>query len=311
MSAMQDALRDYLELRHNLGYKLADAGRLLPRFVVWLDETEQSHVTIENSLAWCQLPETPPGSTVWPRRMTAVRGFARYLSGIDPATRIPPLGLLSSRRRWRPPFIFTEANIIALMLQAEESFGPRLPGVTYRTLIGLLAATGLRIGEAIRLDRGDVDWVGEDLLIRDSKFGKTRHVPLQSGTVAALRAYATRRDHLHRQLTTESFFVTLTGKRLLYPTVQTDFHSLCHETGIGIGALRGPHLHTLRHTFAVSVLVGWYRSGVDVHAHLPFLSTYLGHREPRFTYWYLSAAPELLALAADRLGKRSDRQDQS
>ena len=311
MSAMQDALHDYLELRHNLGYKLADAGRLLPRFVAWLGETGQSHITIENSLAWCQLPEVLPGSTVWPHRMTAVRGFARYLSGIDPSTQVPPLGLLPSRRGWRPPFIYTEANIIALMLRAEESFGPRLPGATYKTLIGLLAATGLRIGEAIRLDRGDVDWVGGDLLIRESKFGKTRHVPLQAGTVAALRAYATRCDHLHRKLTTASFFVTLTGKRLLYPTVQRDFHALCHDTGIGVGAARGPHLHDLRHVFAITVLVGWYRSGVDVHAHLPFLSTYLGHREPRFTYWYLSAAPELLALAAERLEQRSDRQAQS
>lgn len=313
MTTMQEALQDYLELRHNLGYKIADAVRLLPRFVAWLDDTGQSRVTIENALTWCQLPEAPQGSTVCPRRMMAVRGFARYLFGIDPTNQVPPLGLLPSRQRWRPPFIFTDENISALMLNAESSFGPRLPGLTYRTLIGLLAATGLRIGEALRLNRADVDWGGGVLLIRESKFGKTRLVPLQVGTVAALRAYATRRDHLHRQLTTESFFVTLTGKRLLYPTVQRDFRALCHQTGIGIGAARTPRLHDLRHSFTVKVLVGWYRSGVDVdvHARLPFLSTYLGHREPRYTYWYLSAAPELLKLAADRLSDDSDRQVQS
>lgn len=308
MIVLQDALRDYLELRHNLGYKLADAERLLPRFVAWLEDTGESHVTVTNALLWCQLPKVPPGSTVWPRRMTAVRGFARYLSGIDPVTQVPPLGLLPSRQRRRAPFLYTDANVLALMRQADDSLGPRLPGATYRTLIGLLAATGLRIGEAIRLDRSDIDWVGGDLLIRDSKFGKSRHVPLQAGTVAALHTYATRRDHLHRKPGTASFFVTVTGKRLLYPTVRGVFRTLCSEAGIGVGAARGPRLHDLRHTFAVTTLIGWYRGGVDVHAHLAFLSTYLGHRDPRFTYWYLSAAPELLALAAERLERRPDRQ---
>lgn len=311
MSALQDVLNDYLELRHNLGYKLADAHRLLPRFVVWLDETRQSSITIQNSLAWCQLPEIQPGSVVWPRRMTAVRGFARYLSGIDPTTQVPPIGLLPSRRRWRAPFIYTDEDVAALMRQARTSLDSRLPAATYTTLIGLLAATGLRIGEAIRLERADVNFGGSVLLIRESKFDKTRHVPIHASTVEVLSSYARRRDNLHPKPTIVSFFVTVTGKTLLYPVVQGVFQNLCSEARIGVGAARRPHLHDLRHTFAVTTLVGWYRNGVDVHAHLPYLSTYLGHRDPRFTYWYLSAAPELLALAADRLQQHTDGQEQS
>ncbi|TFC10965.1 integrase, partial [Cryobacterium sp. MDB2-33-2] len=177
----------------------------------------------------------------------------------------------------------------------------RLPAATYSTLIGLLSVTGLRIGEAIRLDGADIDLTGGVVLIRESKFAKTRNVPLQPSTVAALRAYAAQRDKRLPTPITTSFFVTVTGKRLLYPVVQTIFHDLCSDAGIGVGAARGPHLHALRHTFAITTLVNWYRSGADVHARLPYLSTYLGHREPRFTYWYLSAAPELLALAAGHL----------
>lgn len=301
MSVLTKALADYLELRHNLGYKLADAGRLLPRFVAWMDETGQATVTIGNAIIWCELQPAQPGSVVWPHRMVVVRGFARYLSGIDPATEVPPTGLFPSRRQWRPPFIFTAEDITALMEKAQSTLNPLLPAATYSTLIGLLVVTGLRIGEAIRLDCSDVDLTVGVVLVRDTKFGKTRNVPLQPSTVTALGTYATQRaKHLPLPVT-NSFFVTVTGKRLIYPTVQTTFHSLCSEAGIGVGAVRGPHLHDLRHTFAVTTLINWYRSGADVHARLPYLSTYLGHREPRFTYWYLSAAPELLALAAERL----------
>jgi integrase/recombinase XerD len=301
MSALEEALGEYLELRHNLGYKLADAGRLLPRFVAWLEETGAQTVTIQAAVRWCQQPEALPGSVVWSHRMTAVRGFARYLSGIDPATQVPPVGLIPSRRRWRLPFIYTEENIAALMTQARTVLAWPLPAATYETLIGLLASTGLRIGEAIRLDRADIDWGGGVLLIRESKFGKTRHVPLQPSTIAALGSYAQQRDGVHPKPETDAFFLTLTGKRLIYTVVSDTFRSLCRQAGLGIGASRRPRLHDLRHTFAVTTLVGWYRNGLDVHGQLPHLSTYLGHRDPRFTYWYLSAAPELLALAASRL----------
>lgn len=303
MTPLEQALDDYLALRRSLGHELAEAGWLLPGFVAYLDAQGLSTVTIEAALAWAQqAPMSPTGrvTSVGPRRMTAARGFARYLAGIDASTQVPPLGLVPHRASWRRPFIYTCADIDALLAQARQSIGPPLRAATYQTLIGLLAASGLRIGEAIKLDRADVDWTQGVLLIRESKFGKSRLVPLQPSSMHALEDYAALRDQLQPRPKDASFFVSLTHKRLLYAVVQLTFRQLIDGAGIGAGAPSAPRLHDLRHTFAVRTLLGWYRTGEDVQAKIPSLSTYLGHREPASTYWYLSAAPELLALAAAR-----------
>lgn len=301
MTALAEALSDYLTLRNRLGHKLAESVRLLPRFVAWMDDTGQSTVTVAAALEWCQQqPSTGPDSVVWPHRMTAVRGFARYLSGIDPATQIPPLGLLPERRHWTPPYIYTPADITTL-LQGAHGLSSPLRAATYETLFGLLAVTGMRVGEAIRLDQSAVDFDTGVIGIRESKFGKSRLVPVESSTVRALRSYAERRGEFRVQPDNISFFVSLTGRRLIYVSVDEVFRRLRAETGLGAGSSTLPVIHDLRHTFAVTTLIGWYRDGVDVAARLPWLSTYLGHRDPRSTYWYLSAAPELLAIAAERL----------
>jgi integrase len=232
--------------------------------------------------------------------MTAARGFARYLSGIDASTEVPPLGLMPRRQRWRRPFIYSPADIDAVMTRARCSIASPLRAATYDTLIGLLAASGLRIGEAIKLDRSDIDWAEGVLLIRESKFGKSRLVPLQASTMHALDRYAQLRDDLQPRSEELSFFVSLARKRLLYAVVAQTFRQLIGNAGIGVGAPCAPRLHDLRHTFAVRTLLAWYRADEDVQARIPSLSTYLGHREPSSTYWYLSAAPELLALAAAR-----------
>lgn len=300
MSPLEQALADYLQLRHSLGHELADARRVLPRFVGYLQDHELSTVTVEAALAWAQDSPTSKGTSVGPRRMTAARGFARYLSGIDPSTEVPPLGLMPSRQRWRRPFIFTPADLDAVMSQARASIVSPFRVATYQTLIGLLAASGLRIGEAIKLDRADIDWDQGVLLIRESKFGKSRLVPLHATTMAVLAEFALLRDGLQRPPKEASFFVSLTGKRLIYAVVGQTFRRLVDNAGVGTGAPSPPRLHDLRHTFAIRTLLAWYRSDEDVQAKIPSLSTYLGHREPASTYWYLSAAPELLALAAAR-----------
>ena len=300
MSALADALGDYLALRNRLGHQLADAARLLPRFVAWMDDTDQSTVTVAAALEWCQQPQADPGSTIWPRRMTAVRGFARYLAGIDPTIEIPPRGLLPERRRWTPPFIYSNDDIDTLLHGARHLRSP-LRAATYETLFGLLAVTGMRVGEAINLDLSDVDWGVGVIRVRESKFGKSRLITIHPSTVTALDAYARRRGEFLVQPGNDSFFVSLTGRRLIYVSVCEVFARLRTEGGIGAGSTVRPVIHGLRHTFAVTTLIGWYRDGVDVAARLPWLSTYLGHRDPRSTYWYLSAAPELLAIAADRL----------
>lgn len=299
MSALTQAMHDYLNLRHSLGHALADVGRLLPSFVTYLDEHKLSTVTVQAAMEWAQPSPTSTATSNGPRRMTAARGFARYLSGIDENTEVPPLGLIPSRKRWRPPFIFSPDDIDTVINRARAITLP-LRAATYETLIGLLAATGLRIGEAINLDRGDVDEDQAVLLIRESKFGKSRLVPLHPSSMHALTAYAVLRDRRASHPKTASFFISLTGNRLCYAVVSQTFRRFVDEAGVGASAPSPPRLHDLRHTFAVQTLLGWYRDGDDVQAKLPLLSTYLGHREPSSTYWYLSAAPELLTLAAAR-----------
>jgi integrase/recombinase XerD len=291
-------------LRHALGHDLAEARWLLPGFVADLDAHGSTTVTVQAALAWVQRSTTGTASagaanTVGPRRMTAVRGFARYLSGIDPDTEVPPFGLLPHRQRWRAPFLYSPADIDAVRHQARSIVSP-LRAATYDTLIGLLAASGLRIGEAIKLDCGDVDWAEGVLTIRESKFGKSRLVPLHPSTMAVLADFARQRHQRQQPPAGPSFFVSLSGTRLCYAVVSQTFRQLVDRAGVGAGATSAPRLHDLRHTFAVTTLLGWYRDGGDVQSRIPSLSTYLGHREPASTYWYLSAAPELLALAAAR-----------
>lgn len=301
MSALSQALDDYLRLRRSLGHQLADAGRLLPRFVDYLDSNGIEFVTVDAAVAWSQASEAAPGTTVWPRRMMAARGFARFLSGIDARTEIPPVGLLPMRRRWRPPYVYRDADVSALLTECVRHMPSHFRAATYQTLIGLLAATGLRVGEALRLDRGDIDWSEGVLMIRRSKFGKSRQVPLHRTALEALVEYARQRDELWPRPICPSFFVANRGTRLIYPTVSEEFRRLCCAAGVGEGSPIRPRIHDLRHTFAVRALLGWYRDGADVHVRVQWLSTYLGHRDPRSTYWYLSAAPELLAHAAVRL----------
>lgn len=299
MTRLQQALSDYLQLRRSLGHELAEAGWLLPDFVRYLDEHHTPTVTIVMALGWAQESVTSTVTTAGPRRMTAARGFARYLSGIDALTEVPPLGLMPHRQRWRKPFIYSAHDIAAVIGQAHLITSPSRAS-TYATLIGLLASTGLRIGEAITLDRSDINWADEVLLIRESKFGKSRLVPLHPSTTTALTDHARLRDELDPGAKGPSFFVSLTSKRLCYQAVSQTFRQLINNAGVGIGSPHPPRLHDLRHTFAVRTLLDWYRTQDNVQAKIPSLSTYLGHREPSSTYWYLSAAPELLALAAAR-----------
>ena len=304
MSALADAARDYLRLRNSLGHDLAEYHRELPRLVAFLEAEGLPAVTVAAALAWAHGPGVDPATNIPPRRMTIARGFARYMAGLDARTEVPPPGLIAGRRRWRPPFIYSPGDIEALLARARQL--TPMPAATHETLIGLLAATGLRVGEAIRLDRADLDWDDAVLTIRESKFGKTRMVPVLDSTLSALDRYARTRDQLCPHAATASFFVSAAGTRLICACVGQAFRRLRDRAGIGAGADRPPRIHDLRHTFAVRTLLGWYQAGHDAEARLPILSTYLGHRDPRSTYWYLSAAPELLALAARQLERSQE-----
>jgi integrase len=300
MTDLHQALDDYLRLRRSLGHQMAEAAYLLPDFVSFMDNRGEQTVTVAAALDWMKTREPEVVTTVSPRRITAVRGFARYLSGTDPATEVPPLGLVPYNRRRGQVFLYSDADIAAIMAAAKDTIPQPLRAATYYTLIGLLAASGLRIGEAIKLDRDDIDWTEGVLHIRESKFGKSRMVPLQDSATNALREYDRLRETLMPRPKDPALFISLTAKRLIYACVHPVFRSLVDTAGVGLDAPHRPRLHELRHTFAVRTLLHWYRTEHNVQARIPSLSTYMGHREPACTYWYLSAAPELLALAAAR-----------
>lgn len=308
MTTFSEHVEDYLRLRRALGFKLEEHARLLRKFAMHLEAVAAEVITIEVALTWAVEPIVPAGSVVPAMRLLVVRGFARYLAGIDPRTEIPPTGLIRLHRHRRVPYIYTDQEILALMQRARQAIRQRLVAATYETLIGLLAATGMRISEAIKLDNTDIDWDQRVLLVRESKFNKSRYLPIHDSTLDALQRYVDQRDQLCPDPRDPSFFISLRRRRLDDCAVHITFRRLCDGTGVGTTAPFPPRLHDLRHTKAVRTLLGWYREGVDVHARLPALATYLGHLNPAYTYYYLSAAPELLAHAVGMLNAAKDTQ---
>jgi integrase/recombinase XerD len=307
MSGLQQRVDEYLAIRRSLGYKLVDHGSALFEFVGWLDSRGAAVITAELALAWAQ--SRPTSSPVRMRqRLTMARRFAEYVHAIDPRTEVPAKDLLPAAQQRRAPYIYSAAEILELMAAARR-LSPPLRAATYETFIGLLACTGLRFGEAAGLDRSDVDIASGSLLVRFGKYGRSRHVPLHRTTVAALTTYAARRDQLCPEPTSPAFFVTTRGGRLTDSSVWTVFARLRHQTGLDApDRSHRARIHDLRHTFVVRTMLNWYRNGADVQARLPLLSTYLGHVNPKATYWYQEAAPELLALAARRLEVGSGRE---
>lgn len=301
MTALSAAVGDYLVVRRALGYKLARAEKLLGQFVAHCESVGADTITTDMAVAWASLPAD--GSTWWwSQRLGVVRAFATWLQAHDPATEIPPPDAFGAAGSVRSvPYLYTDAEILALMDAAARLRYP-LQRATYRTLVGLLAVTGMRVGEVIGLDRGDVSWEQGQLTVERSKFGKSRNVVLHPSTLDELHAYAKLRDELCPQPTTTSFLVSSAGTRLVYCNVWNQFHKLVGLVGLQARSGRcRPRIHDLRHRFAVTTLIDWYSSGIDVEARLPVLSTYMGHVDPKATYWYLTGTPELLALAARRL----------
>ena len=300
MSALQVELDRYLSIRRALGFKLARAELLLAQFLDHLDAIGADTITTDNALAWAMLPANGSASW-WGQRLSVVRAFARHLHVIDPAHEVPPAGLLPARSHRAVPYLYSDTDIAALMAAARQLRSP-LRAASFESLVGLLAVSGLRIGEALRLDRDDVDLDEGVLHVRQTKFNKSRDVPLHPSTVAALVTYARRRDKLCPRPRDPSFFVSVVGTRVLYCNFHLGWLDLVHRAGLQPrSAACRPRPHDARHSFAVRTLLSWYRDGLDVEAHMPLLSTYLGHVHPANTYWYLSAAPELLTLVAARL----------
>lgn len=299
MSELREQAEEYLAARRGLGYKLHDHGSLLLSFVAHLEAVGAQRITVEFAIEWATLPQDAQPAW-WSARLGVVRCFAKHLTAIDPQTEIPPTDVLRARPTRTAPHLYSHDEITSLMAEAAQLRFP-LMAHTYETLIGLLASSGLRVGEAIRLERVDVDLAGGLITIRLSKFRKSRLTPLHPTTVQALRDFARRRDELMPHPKTSHFFLSQVGSGLHHSGVNAVFRGLVRRVGLESPGQRRPRPHDLRHTFALEALLGWYRAGEDVAPRLAVLSTYLGHVKPSSTYWYLQSSPELLALAAGRL----------
>lgn len=297
MTRLEDHLDRYLQLRRSVGYQLAEHGRLLPDFVRYAKSRGDTTVRTQTALAWADAACDGQRS----RRLSFVRGFARYLTAFEPCTEVPPRGLRPDVRGRVAPHIYSPEEIVRLMNEA-LALRPAPLGATLQALIGLMASTGLRTGETRRLDREHVDLAGAQLTVWHSKSGRSRRLPLHESTVAALADYQALRDHAHPQPATQAFFVDGGGGRLDGPALSRAFRGLRAGAQIIAKSGQGPAvLGDLRHTFAVATLLSWHQQGHDVQRQLPVLSAYLGHVNPRQTFWYLEATPELMALVAERL----------
>lgn len=309
MSSLRDALTQYVALRRALGTQLQEPARTLVQFLDFLEHEGAEFITSELALRWAMEPKGVQRAT-WARRLGMVRRFAAWLSTIDTRNEVPPPRLLAARRRRNKPHIFTKEEIDRLMAEAARLPSPTgLRALTYTTLIGLLTSTGLRPGEALALDRSDVDLASGILAIRQTKFGKSRFVPVADSTCSALVEYAKQRDKLCSRHRAEAFLVSERGERLQSCTARRTFARMSCAVGLrpNTGTRRtgrGPRLQDFRHCFATRKLIEWYRAGLDVGRELPKLATYLGHVDVSHTYWYLEAVPELLQLATERLGGR-------
>lgn len=306
MTALAAALDEYLAMRQGLGVRLRVPAGLLRRFVTFVEGAGDDVITRDVALQWAmQSPAVQPATWAW--RLSMVRRFALWRQATDPRTEVPPTGLLPHRFRRPRPYLYTDMEIRDLLAAARALPSARgLRGVTYATLFGLLAATGLRLSESLQLDDPDVDLATGLLTIRRTKFGKSRLVPVHPTTSDALRRYSERRDGVVPHRRTRAFFVSERGTRLAADNTRHTFALVSRQAGLrtpsaGCRHGRGPRLHDMRHRFAASTLVAWYRAGKDVERELPKLATYLGHVHVNDTYWYLEAVPELLQLAAARV----------
>lgn len=303
---MQSHAENYLNERRRLGYGLKSISYTIRSFARYVDGLDhEGPLTGEVMTVWARRTKSNSDTpSTWARRLKKLRPFARYLQQFDPRTEVPDDTTFGRVGQRPAPHIYREQEIVEL-LAAARRLSPDLRGATYEVLFGLLAATGLRISEAVHLLDTDVDLKLGMLSVRQTKFAKSRQVPLHPSTVEALRRYRGRRD-LQIAVTQETpFFISTRGRRrgcaLSLRQVNRVFQHLRDRMSwINRGAHAAPRVHDLRHTFVVRRVLLWHAQGVDIDQAMLALSTYVGHAMVTNTYWYLTGVPELMALAANK-----------
>jgi len=304
-TTMVSLVEDYLRVRRETGFALEIAGYRLLAFGRFADQAGHSGpVTFELAVRWAQaLPCRSRLTSAW--KLQILRPFLKYRSQFDPGTAIAPRGFFGSTHRRLVPHIYTKQEIVAL-LQAADHLVPTkgIRPATYRTLFGLLASTGLRISEALHLRPQELDFAYGILTVSQTKFRKSRLVPLHPTTVAALKRYVDFKKGKFGGHGTETFFVSDRCKPLPYPTVCNTFAYLRRNLAwIGRGGYALPRIHDIRHTFITRSLLDSYRRNKSPDHIVDTLSTYVGHAKVTDTYWYVSATPEIMAVAAKRFAK--------
>lgn len=301
MSALRDLLDGYLRTRRALGFKLTEPGRVLGEFVDFMDEKGQTTIRHDLAVAWAA--RFSRGTVLI--RLNTVRQFAEHVAWFDPATEVPVLdGRPYVNHRPRPHIYTTEQ--IDVLLRAAGRLTPTVRAAVWQTLLGLLAVTGLRISEARDLNDADIttDDTGEGGWVRvmESKFGKSRLVPVHTTTMTAIAAYRRLRDERFPSPVSEAVFVTRRGTRIAASTAGATFREIRTLAGMtGSASEPAARLHDFRHSFATNTLIGHIRTGGDIEQMMPVLSAWLGHVSPVSTYWYLSNTPELAAALGARL----------
>lgn len=300
-SVLGSHVEDYLRLRRALGYKLEREGPWLADLAAFTDTANAVTLTNEITIRWAS-QHVGAGPNGWAKRLGVARKFAAYLQTVIPTTQIPPTGVFPAQRHRRTPYLWSTSDI-ANLLETARTLSPPFRAASCETLLGLLATTGMRIGEAVGLGRDDVDLAGGVITIRHTKFDRTRLVPLHDSVTEALARYANERDRFHQHPRSTTFFVSVTGGPIDRSSIDKAVRQIATARGIRTSEVH-PRVHDLRHSFAVRTIIGWQQSGISIDQRIAVLSTYLGHVAPADTYWYLSAAPELMASAADRLDTR-------
>lgn len=302
MKSLTTSLHDYINLRRSLGYKLAEPERYLKGFIKFLKKKNCQYITVKLATEWATLPRDAKLAT-WSQRLSIVRLFARYRTAEDPRTEVPPSYLLSQQPDRATPYIYSEQEIQQLLKACQLLLSKGLRHHTYFTFFGLIAVTGCRINELISLNREDFDVKNRWIIIRNSKCDKSRLLPLHQTTVQQLKKYIKIRDQFPVH-DVNAFFLSDRGIRITEWSTRHVFIQISKKIGLrNVFDSYGPRIHDIRHRFAILTLLNWYREGANINKKIILLSTYLGHKKPTDTYWYVTGTHELLAQATAKLEK--------